>query len=383
MTTSLEGLLVRTGWFGKEFIPFDEVNQIEARTLKLSSGASHGIRSNDAALVERALTPPSASGVMRDDAAAFSHYISGAWSPTRAARALLAMATSAGASDVHIESEPHGVAVLFRCVGCLTPFVSVPPDQGNRLIAALKYLSGCLPYRRDIFQEGRVSRDGVAADVRASFLPTALGERVALRLFGRLRSLEELGFDERLVQQLRALLAKPKGLVLVAGSSGAGKTTTMYAALAHLAQSRGGAHLSLEDPVEQRLRVAGISVAQVELSPERGLTGEAALVAALRQDLDVLAVGEIRTSSEAELALKAAHTGRLVLAGIHSGSAEEARQRLIELGAERSVLETTLIGILHQRLETQTCLVCEGDVCARCSGLRQVRVPVGVLELRP
>ena len=160
----------------------------------------------------------------------------------------------------------------------------------------------------------------------------------------RLRTLGDLGLPDPERAALEALLAAPSGLVLVAGATGAGKTTTIYAALAWLAASRSGAHLSLEDPVEQRLRAAGIPVDQVELRPERGLDAAAALAGALRQDVDVLAVGEIRTGAEAGLALQAAHTGRLVLAGVHAASTGEARQRLLDLGVDPSVLE---IGRAH------------------------------------
>src|SRR5207302_2159646 len=122
---------------------------------------------------------------------------------------------------------------------------------------------------------------------------------------------EELGLPAAVRAAFERALDAPRGLIVVAGASGAGKTTTLYAALAHLAASRGGAHLSIEDPVEQRLRAAGIAVDQVELEPSRGITGESTLCAALRQDVDVIAVGEIRSAAEARLAIQAAHTGRL------------------------------------------------------------------------
>ena len=120
--------------------------------------------------------------------------------------------------------------------------------------------------------------------------------------------------------------------------------------------------------MEQRLRVAGIPVDQIELDPARGLSAEAMLVAALRQDVDVLCVGEIRTAAEARLALEAAHTGRLVLAGLHAGSAAEARQRLIDLGAEEPLLNATLRGVLFQELVTRPCGCAEPAVCRRCRG---------------
>jgi type II secretory ATPase GspE/PulE/Tfp pilus assembly ATPase PilB-like protein len=136
---------------------------------------------------------------------------------------------------------------------------------------------------------------------------------------------------------------------------------------------RPGAHLSLEDPVEQRLRLAGVPVDQVELDPSRGLTGPSMLAAALRQDVDVLAVGEVRSAAEAALAIQAAHTGRLVLAGVHAGSCEEARQRLIDLEADPKLLAGTLKAVLHQALVTVPC-PCGGLAgCVACRGLGRMR----------
>ena len=350
MTNTMDGLVLKSGWFGREFIPFDEMAALEQAAVRLKSGARHAVSEAQRGLVSRALSPPQVAGDLEADGAALRTYLSAAFSPERAVRALLEAATKASASDVHLESSEHGVVVQARLQGELRAWFEVPGTASARLFAALKHLSGCLPYRSDVFQEGRLPREGVAADVRTSFVPTAMGERAALRLFGALRTLEALGLDEASLASLKALLQRQSGLVLVAGSTGAGKTTTLYAALAHLAASRAGAHLSLEDPVEQRLRVAGIPVSQVELCPERGVTGESALVAALRQDIDVLAVGEVRTSAEAALALKAAHTGRLVLAGLHASSTHEAVQRLLDLGVDATVLEKTLVGVLHQRL---------------------------------
>jgi type II secretory ATPase GspE/PulE/Tfp pilus assembly ATPase PilB-like protein len=263
--------------------------------------------------------------------------------------------------------------VRVRLAGELVELCRLAPVPAHSLVAALKGLAGCLPYRKDVVQEGRVQRSGVGADVRASFVPTALGERVALRLFGRLLSLEDLGLEPQILLGLRRALSARTGLLVVAGGTGSGKTTTLYAALAEVAASRRGAHLSLEDPVEQRLRVAGIPVDQIELSPERGLTAEAMLVAALRQDVDVLSVGEIRTASEAALAVKASHTGRLVLAGLHAGSVAEARQRLLDLCIEKALLDSTLRAVLYQELAGAPCGCEAAERCARCKGVGRVR----------
>ena len=286
----------------------------------------------------------------------------------RTALALLAAADRLAATDVHLEPGPGATLARIRLEGELVPLCALAPDEARAVGAALKGLAGCLPYRADLVQEGRIPREETRGDVRASFVPTAYGERVALRLFGRLHALEELGLDQATLSALRAALDAPRGLLLVAGPSGGGKTTTLYACLDHLSRVRAGAHLSLEDPVEQRLRARGIAVDQVELEPARGLDGEAALAAALRQDVDVLAVGEIRTPSEARLAVHAAHTGRLVLAGVHAGDAEEARTRLLDLGVEPALVATTLRAVLHQRLVAEPCAPCPA-----CHGIGRVR----------
>ena len=352
--------------------PWDEVLAVEGGRLRLRSGERLRVDQALAATAARVLGAPALTGNLEADALAFTRALCGPWAPQRAAHALLELAVSARASDIHLEPSLAEVLVRFRLVGDLRTVATLSAAQGARLTAALKAISGCLPYRRDVVQEGRVPRAGVTADVRASFVPTALGDRVALRLFGTLLDFAALGLSPAVQARFELALARPTGLLVVAGPSGAGKTTTLYAALAHLARRRAGAHLSLEDPVEQRLRVAGVPVDQVELCPERGLTAEAALVAALRQDVDVLCVAEIRTPAEARLALQAAHTGRLVLAGLHAGSVAEARARLLELGLEQRQLDDTLGCVLHQRLETVRCDDASPG-CPRCHGLGRLR----------
>lgn len=373
-----EGAELATGWFRRESVPWDDVLALVGGRVELTSGRSLALPPPLRPEAARALAAPSPSGAVATDVSAWLTYIAGAWSPVRASRALLALATAAAASDLHLEAGESAYAIRLRQTGELAEVATVDRATGARLIAALKHLAGCMPYRCDLVQEGTIAREGVAADVRASFMPTALGERAALRLFGKLLSLDDLGLGAGAKSSLETALQAPSGLVLVAGPSGGGKTTTLYAALAWLAARRGGAHLSLEDPVEQRLRLAGIAVDQVELRPERGLTAEVALVGALRQDIDVLAVGEIRTAAEAALALQAAHTGRLVLAGLHAGSAPEALQRMADLGADPRVLAATWRAVLFQRLITVSCRECAGLSCP-CGGVGRRRVPEAVV----
>lgn len=362
-----EGIELSSLWHRPRVIHFDEITRVEGARLIVGQ---EKIRAGNAivAEVEQILRGPAA------EAKAVEEYVRVPHASRVAARALLSAAEATQASDLHIEPTPTGALVRARVEGELGPFCALPASAVSGLVAAMKGLAGCLPYRADIVQEGRIPREGVGADIRASFVPAAFGERVALRLFGRLRALDDLGLPPETFAAFDRLLATKTGLVLVAGATGSGKTTTIYAALKRLAEQRPGAHLSLEDPVEQRLRLAGIPVDQIELNPARGLTGDAMLVAALRQDIDVLAVGEVRTPAEAQLALQAAHTGRLVLAGVHAGSCEEARQRMLDLGVDGALLARTLRGVLHQSFTSTPC-GCEAEaVCARCRGARRRRV---------
>lgn len=379
---SREGLRLPGRWLRSEFVPFDEMVALESGGVRLSSGALRRLPAPLRPDLTAALTPPAPTGSLSADAAAWRAYSEGPWSPRRAGEALLSLASTAGASDVHIEADGTGHRVRLRLCGTLRDLAVLPEDTGRRLLAALKHLAGCLPYRSDVVQEGRIPRAGVAADVRASFLPTALGERAALRLFGRLYDLDALGLSEDLTRRFSALLQHDSGLIIIAGPSGGGKTTTVYAALSFLTARRSGAHLSIEDPVEQRLRVAGIPVDQVELCPSRGLTAEAALVGALRQDVDVVALGEVRRPAEAALALEAAHTGRLVIVGLHAGSTAEASQRMRDLGVDPAVLAQTLRGVLHQHLVPAPCPDGDETDCPRCGGSGQIRLPAATLWTR-
>jgi type II secretory ATPase GspE/PulE/Tfp pilus assembly ATPase PilB-like protein len=367
-----EGILVRSLLSKERLLRYDDIERLDPGAA-FSSGMRAPLDAMQADALRALLAGPSLEGNYAEVGARFSAAFAGPHSARRLAARLLEAAEALRATDVHLEPLIDGARVRLRLEGELVMFCAMPSPADDPFVAALKGLSGCLPYRRDVVQEGRIPRTGVGADIRASFVPVAFGERVALRLFGQVRTLEQLGFPPLILDTLRTLLAAPRGLLLVAGASGAGKTTTLYAALAHLATSRPGAHLSLEDPVEQRLRLAGIGVDQVELDPSRGRTGEALLSAALRQDVDVIAVGEVRTGPEAALALQAAHTGRLVLAGVHAGSCEDARQRMLDLGCDAGVLATSLRAVLHQELRIEGCPCNRNVLCPDCRGLGRRR----------
>ncbi len=374
MTTRLtdQGLVARALLGRERLLRFDDLESVDAG-FAVGAGQRISVDANQAGVLRALLASPSCAGSCAEIGARFSEAFARPHSSRRLAAGLLEAADAVRATDLHVEPLIEGAQIRLRIEGELAMFCTLPASATDPLVAALKGLSGCLPYRRDLVQEGRIPRAGVGADIRASFVPVALGERVALRLFGRMRTLDQLGFSPPMLDAMRIVLASPRGLLLIAGSSGAGKTTTLYAALAHLAATRPGAHLSLEDPVEQRLRLAGIAVDQVELDPSRGRTGDVLLTAALRQDVDVIAVGEVRTSAEAALALQAAHTGRLVLAGVHAGSCEEARQRMLDLGCDAGVLATSLRGVVHQELRIERCVCSGSSSCPDCRGVGRRR----------
>jgi general secretion pathway protein E len=278
---------------------------------------------------------------------------------------LLRGAAALGASDLHIQPDASGAHLIsLRLDGALHPVSALPAERGRRVVARFKVLAGLQSHRQDIPQEGRAPLD--EGWVRLGLTPAVGGEALTVRLFDRLKgeaTLGELGFDPDTLAAFRGLLAEPHGVVLLAGSSASGKTTTLYTALRHLLAEAGGTlrALTVEDPVEFAL--AGVT--QLEADPARGLDGDALLRSALRQDADVLVVGEVRSAETAALLLRAGLTGHRVLGTIHAGSAEEAILRLREQGVPEALLGAALRGVLYQRLLRRRC--CPAG-CADCHG---------------
>lgn len=291
---------------------------------------------------------------------------------------LLDRAFRAGASDVHFDPQPAASAsalrVRFRVDALLHEVELLPPAITPNVIARLKVLAGLLTYRVDVPQEGAIPAGAQCpGDVRVATFPTLHGERVVLRLLPaamEIRGLDELGHAPELVARLRALLELPQGLLIVCGPAGSGKSTTLHALLAHLSQVRQGASiLTLEDPVE--IRHAGIT--QIEVAPHRGLTYATALRSLLRQDPEILMVGEVRDAETAHLVIDAALTGHLLLTTLHSGSPAEALTRLREMGVAPYQLTSTVAAVLSQRLLRTVCRTCGGTGVTerdngRCTG---------------
>lgn len=269
---------------------------------------------------------------------------------------ILLAAREARASDVHLEPTADGLAVRWRIDGVLQPLVSIPRSVGPNVIARLKILAGLLTYRTDVPQEGRMQNSNIGLEVRVSTLPTLFGEKAVVRFFGgesRVLRLSELGFEEALLARLAALIRETSGAVLITGPASSGKTTTAYALLrAIVEQAQGGRSVAtLEDPIE--LALAGVS--QTQANPAADFDLSAALKFVLRQDPEVIMVGEIRDPETARLAFQAALTGHLVISTFHAGSAAESVSRLADMGIAPYMLRSGLLAIVSQRLLRRLC----------------------------
>ena len=272
--------------------------------------------------------------------------------------ALLAEAVALRASDVHLEPDASGVRVRLRIDGDLRDRTHLPGRVAAQLVSRIKVTARLDIAERRLPQDGRAIAevDGTGVDVRVATMPTWHGERVVLRLLprdGRATTLASLGVSTTTRAVLGSALERPQGLVLVTGPTGSGKTTTLYAGLATLIDPTRSV-LTLEDPIEMALDGA----AQTQVEPRIGLTFAAGLRHALRHDPDVLLVGEVRDRETAVLAVEAAHTGHLVLATMHAVDAPGALVRLLDLGAERTLVAPTLAAVVAQRLARRVCERC-------------------------
>lgn len=274
--------------------------------------------------------------------------------------ALLDRAIRTGASDVHFEPTDSCVLCRFRIDGHLVDVEQIPAFLLPNVVTRLKVLAGLLSYRQDIPQEGAVTRDvdGQSFDLRISTFPTIRGERVAVRILPRgagARELDALGLSDAVRTALWNAVTHNDGLVCLCGPAGSGKTTTLYALLNRLRGERPDASfVTIEDPVEFRLD----GIAQIQVSSHGELTFERALRSVLRQDPQVLLVGEIRDRQTAAIAVEAALTGHLVLTSFHSGRCADAIVRLMEMGIPPYQLTSALRLIVCQRLLRTMCPDC-------------------------
>ncbi len=286
---------------------------------------------------------------------------------------LLAAGIASRASDIHIEPEEQGIAVRHRVDGILALVRTLPRAVGPALVSRIKILSGLDIADRLRPQDGRarVAINNVAVDLRVSTLPASHGEKVVVRVLdGRstVHTLDGMGFHADELDRLGRLLQSREGLILVTGPTGSGKTTTLYAALRQI-KERGVNIVTVEDPIEYRLP----GIVQVQVNEKAGLTFASALRSIMRQDPDVLLIGEIRDRETAEIAIQASLTGHLVLSTLHTNDAPSAVTRLIDIGVASYKIATAVKGVLAQRLVRRTCSECAtlgvpGVLCRRCGG---------------
>ena len=272
---------------------------------------------------------------------------------------MLADGVMSRASDVHVEPIEGGVVVRYRIDGVLRQVMKVPRNAGVPLISRIKIMSGLDIADRLRPQDGRarVSVNGEAVDLRVSTLPASLGEKVVIRILSQrttVLNLESLGMHPDEQEAVKRLLTHKEGIILVTGPTGSGKTTTLYSALS-LVQNEGVNIVTVEDPVEYRL---GQNIVQVQVHDKAGLTFASALRSILRQDPDVVLVGEIRDQETAQIALQASLTGHLVLSTLHTNDAPNAVTRLVDMGMEPYKIASALRGVVAQRLMRRLCKAC-------------------------
>lgn len=285
----------------------------------------------------------------------------------RMINSLLRQATRDGASDIHLEAFERQSMVRFRVDGNLRDVVEMRRDLHAALVSRIKIMASLDIAEKRLPQDGRISIrvGGRAIDIRVSTLPTAHGERVVLRLLEKnydKLDLRVLGMAEDTFASFDRLLHKPHGIVLVTGPTGSGKTTTLYASLLSL-RSNTSNIMTVEDPIEYDLE--GIGQTQVNARIEMSFAR--ALRAILRQDPDIVMIGEIRDLETAQIAVQASLTGHLVLATLHTNDAPSAVTRLIDMGIEPFLLASSLLGVLGQRLIRLSCTACHGQGCDACA----------------
>lgn len=304
----------------------------------------------------------------------------------RMLNALLTQAARDGASDIHIEPYERHSSVRFRVDGTLREVVQPNRALHAALISRLKIMAELDIAEKRLPQDGRISlRIGTrAVDVRVSTLPSAHGERAVLRLLDKSESrisLESVGMTGDTLDRFLNLIEQPHGIILVTGPTGSGKTTTLYAALSRLDASTSNI-MTVEDPIEYELPGIG----QTQVNPKIDLDFAKALRAILRQDPDVIMIGEIRDHETAQIAIQSSLTGHLVLATLHTNDAASAVTRLTDMGVEPFLLSSSLLGVLAQRLVRKLCEYCKVEVegvargCQHC-GYTGYHGRTGIFEL--
>lgn len=279
---------------------------------------------------------------------------------------LIQRAERAGASDIHLQMRGKTVEVAFRLDGVLSFVCELPETIAERVLGRIKFLARLKSYQESLPQDGRIEHSdaGSANDIRVATYPTVTGEKIVLRLFdpATAKTLSELDFPEHAHAELEHFLRQTAGLLLLTGPAGSGKTTTIYACLRFLSQLGGRHIITVEDPAEQIVP----GVMQTEVNEARGLDFAKATRHLLRQDPQVLVIGEIRDEETANIAVRAALTGHLVISTLHAGSCRGVFERLQVMCADHSAVASSVALVVNQRLVRRVCKNCFGKGCENC-----------------
>lgn len=294
----------------------------------------------------------------------------------RLVNTIIAQAVRSKASDIHIEPLEKNVRIRYRIDGELREVMAPTKQTHSAIVTRIKIMGKMNISEKRIPQDGRVETiiEGFPIDMRISVLPTVYGEKVVIRLLDRsalVTRKEDLGFTEWNLSQLDKIMKVPEGIILVTGPTGSGKTTTLYAMLKELNKESKNI-ITVEDPVEYRLD--GIN--QVQVNVKAGLTFANGLRSILRQDPDIIMVGEIRDAETAEIAVRAAITGHVVLSTIHTNDTASTISRLEDMGIESYLVSSAVVGIIAQRLVKKLCLKCKTTHEATPDELKILRLPL-------
>ena len=290
---------------------------------------------------------------------------------------LVRRAEQAGASDIHLQMLGQPAQITFRLDGVMVPAGGIAGGLAERVFGRIKFLARLKTYQDSLPQDGRIEQAEIGSqhDIRVATYPTVTGEKIVLRLFRETptASLPQLGLPAPACAEIERFLRQHSGLMLLTGPAGSGKTTTIHACLMHLAAPGGRHIITVEDPVEQIIP----GIMQTEVHEARGLTFAKAARHLLRQDPEVLVIGEIRDEETATIAVRAALTGHLMISTLHAGSCRGVIERLLVLCPDRYSGISAVEMILSQRLIRRLCPECQGAGCASCleTGFRG-RVPV-------
>ncbi len=266
-----------------------------------------------------------------------------------------------GASDIHMEPWSDAISLRYRLDGILQQVALIPRAYQSKFLARIKVLADMVVYRKDVPQDGRIDRDktSCARPLRVSTVPTIKGEKVVIRILGdsqALYTLDSLGFQPEVVAHMREAIIRSQGTVLLTGPSSSGKTTTIYALLREMMTLLKNTTniVTVEDPVEYSLD----RISQIQVNPHADFTFATALRAILRQDPEVIVVGEIRDVETAKMAIQSGLTGHFVISTIHSGTASGVFTRLLDMGIEPFLVASSITGVLAQRLIRLNCPEC-------------------------